>query len=71
MALRPEVHLLANHLLENGLGLVCGGAVAEGPEADLWWSLGAALLNWQLGEQFLACIVGQFAILFGLCVAHF
>ncbi|MGK4006235.1 alginate lyase family protein [Sorangium sp. So ce1036] len=50
----PELHLLGNHLLENGLGLACGGAVAKGLEADAWWRAGSALLAWQLPEQFLA-----------------
>ncbi len=54
IALQPELHLLANHLLENALGLVCGAAAAEGPEAQAWWELGARLLAWQLDEQFLA-----------------
>ncbi|KYF66106.1 alginate lyase family protein [Sorangium cellulosum] len=48
-----ELHLLANHLLENGIGLACGGAVAQGVEAEVWWRLGSALLAWQLPEQFL------------------
>lgn len=52
--LRPEVHLLGNHLLENGFGLACAGAVARGAEADLWWHAGVALLGWQLEAQFLA-----------------
>lgn len=52
--LRPEIHLLGNHLLENGFGLACAGAAARGVEADVWWSAGAAILDWQLGAQFLA-----------------
>lgn len=51
---QPELHLLGNHVLENGFGLACAGAAAEGPEADLWWAAGAGLLGWQLPEQFLA-----------------
>jgi uncharacterized heparinase superfamily protein len=51
---QPELHLLANHLLENGFGLACGGAAAIGPEADLWWNVGQAILDWQLPQQFLA-----------------
>jgi hypothetical protein len=54
IALGLELHLLANHLLENAIGLVCGGAVAHGPEAEAWWRLGSAILAWQLPEQFLA-----------------
>ncbi|XXX75078.1 alginate lyase family protein [Sorangium sp. So ce134] len=53
VALGLELHLLANHLLENAIGLVCGGAVARGLEAEAWWKLGSALLAWQLPEQFL------------------
>lgn len=52
--LRPEVHLLGNHLLENGLGLVCAGSALEGREADVFFALGAAILDWQLERQFLA-----------------
>jgi hypothetical protein len=52
--LLPEVHLLGNHLLENGFGLVCAGAAARGIEADLWWAAGNRLLEWQLPAQFLA-----------------
>ena len=48
-----ELHLLGNHLLENGLGLACAGAVTRGVEADLWWGAGRRLLDWQLPQQFL------------------
>ena len=48
-----ELHLLGNHLLENGLGLACAGAVARGAEADLWWGAGRRILDWQLPQQFL------------------
>lgn len=48
-----ELHLLGNHLLENGLGLACAGAVTRGAEADLWWGAGRRLLDWQLPQQFL------------------
>jgi uncharacterized heparinase superfamily protein len=51
--LRPEVHLLGNHLLENGFALACAGAVARGREGDVWWDAGEALLAWQLPAQFL------------------
>ncbi|WP_437525872.1 alginate lyase family protein [Sorangium sp. So ce726] len=54
IALGLELHLLANHLLENAIGLVCGGAVARGLEAEAWWQLGSRLLSWQLPEQFLS-----------------
>ncbi|WP_438015908.1 alginate lyase family protein [Sorangium sp. So ce315] len=53
IALELELHLLGNHVLENGIGLVCGGAVARGLEAEVWWRLGSRLLSWQLPEQFL------------------
>ncbi|MGK3999753.1 heparinase II/III domain-containing protein [Sorangium sp. So ce1024] len=53
IALGLELHLLGNHLLENAIGLVCGGAVARGLEAEAWWQLGSRLLSWQLPEQFL------------------
>lgn len=52
--LQPELHLLGNHLLENALALVCGGAVSRGVEPELWWRVGCRLLEWQLPEQFLA-----------------
>lgn len=52
VALQPELHLLGNHLLENGIGLVCGAAVMRGLEADVWWKLGCALLDWQVPVQF-------------------
>jgi hypothetical protein len=51
--LRPELHLLGNHLIENGFALACAGAVARGSEADLWWNAGKWLLAWQLPAQFL------------------
>ena len=50
--LQPEVHLLGNHLVENGLALACAGAVTQGPEAALWWKAGVRLLAWQLPAQF-------------------
>lgn len=52
--LQPELHLLGNHLLENGFALACGGAVTRGPEAEAWFRVGAAILDWQLPEQFLS-----------------
>ena len=48
----PEVHLLGNHLLENGIGLGAAASVADGAEADLWWRAGAAILDWQVPLQF-------------------
>jgi uncharacterized heparinase superfamily protein len=50
---KPELHLLGNHLLENGIGLLCGGAAADGREAELWSAVGRMILGWQLPEQFL------------------
>jgi hypothetical protein len=52
--LQAELHLLGNHLVENGLALACAGAVTRGPEATLWWEAGVRLLAWQLPEQFLS-----------------
>ena len=50
---RPELHLMGNHLLENGFALACAGAAARGLESDLWWRAGTRLLGWQLRQQFL------------------
>jgi hypothetical protein len=50
----PEIHLMGNHLLENGFGLACAGAAVSGAEGDLWWATGCEILKWQLGRQFLA-----------------
>jgi Heparinase II/III-like protein/Heparinase II/III N-terminus len=47
-----ELHLLGNHLLENGIGLACAGAVSDGAEGCFWWLVGCSLLDWQLNEQF-------------------
>jgi len=54
VAMQLELHLLGNHLLEDAIGLVAGGAACEGAEADAWLALGSAILAWQLPEQFLA-----------------
>ncbi|MBK6696350.1 MAG: alginate lyase family protein [Myxococcales bacterium] len=51
--LQPELHLMANHLLENGIALAAAGAVTRGPEARAWSRAGTAILSWQLPEQFL------------------
>ena len=53
VALQPELHLLGNHLLENGFALACAGAVTSGVEADVWWTLGRRILDWQLPQQIL------------------
>ena len=50
--LAPEIHILGNHLIENGIGLVAASCVTQGLEADLWWHLGSAILSWQLPLQF-------------------
>jgi hypothetical protein len=52
--LQPELHLLGNHVIENGLALVCASAVTRGLESDLWRAIGTRLLAWQLPEQFLS-----------------
>jgi hypothetical protein len=49
-----EFHLLGNHLVENGLGLVAAGAVTAGLEADVWFALGSAVLEYALPRQFLS-----------------
>jgi hypothetical protein len=53
VAIQPELHLLGNHLLENGFALACAGCAGSGLEAEIWWRLGAGLLDWQLPLQFL------------------
>ena len=50
---QPEIHLLGNHWLENGIGLACAGCATIGPEADLWWRVGSAIVGRELHEQFL------------------
>jgi uncharacterized heparinase superfamily protein len=52
--LQLEFHLMGNHLLENAIALVCAASVTRGPEAELWWQIGSALLTRELVEQFLA-----------------
>lgn len=48
----PELHLLGNHLLENGFGLLCAAAVSSGKEAAAWQLCGEALLRWLIPTQF-------------------
>lgn len=48
-----EWHLLGNHLLEDGIGLACAGLAATGPEARMWYRLGASIIERELPEQFL------------------
>lgn len=52
--LQLEWHLLGNHLHENAVALLCAGLVTTGLEADLWYAVGARLLDAQLKEQWLA-----------------
>lgn len=52
VCLQPEVHLLGNHLLDNGLSLLSAAAVTTGPESRLWESVGRAIVDWQLTVQF-------------------
>lgn len=53
VALQPELHLLGNHLLENGFALACAGCAGLGIEAEMWWRAGTTLLEWQLPLQFM------------------
>ncbi len=53
LAARPETHLLANHYLSNLLALVFAGIVLDGPAAERWRGLQAAL-RVELAEQVLA-----------------
>jgi len=50
---RLEVHLLGNHLWANAKALVMAGLFFDGPEADHWRRRGLAILDAELGEQFL------------------
>jgi hypothetical protein len=52
--LQPEVHLLGNHLLENGFALACAASAMRGVEPELWWNASNRLLSWQLPQQFMA-----------------
>lgn len=52
--LQPEVHLLGDHLLENGFALACAASATRGAEPELWWKAAHHLLAWQLPQQFLA-----------------
>ena len=51
---RLEIHILANHLWANAKALVFSGLFFEGPEAGGWLKTGAAILEDELDEQFLA-----------------
>ncbi len=50
-----EVHLLGNHVLENGIGLLCAGAIVSGIEGASFRNLGMQILNRELPKQFLPC----------------
>lgn len=50
---RLERHLLGNHLFANAKALLFAGAFFDGPEADVWSALGAAILLPELAEQIL------------------
>jgi uncharacterized heparinase superfamily protein len=50
---RLEWHLLGNHLWSNAKALVFSGSFFAGAEADRWRERGLAILEHQLGEQFL------------------
>lgn len=49
-----EIHLLANHLLENGIALAVVGSCFEGPAAARWRRTALGLLRRELPEQILA-----------------
>ena len=51
---RLEIHLLGNHLWANAKALVFAGAFFDGAEAARWMAKGAALIERELDEQFLA-----------------
>lgn len=48
-----EYHLMANHLLANGIALAQVGAYFSGPDAERWLARGLQILDVQLDEQFL------------------
>ncbi|TPV96609.1 MAG: hypothetical protein B7733_03650 [Myxococcales bacterium FL481] len=48
-----EVHLMANHLLENAAALALAGVCFDGERARVWRTQGLALLRAQLDEQIL------------------
>jgi uncharacterized heparinase superfamily protein len=49
-----EIHLLGNHLLENGAALLLAGRCFEGEAARTWEETGRAVLAAELPEQILA-----------------
>ena len=48
-----EYHLLANHLLSNGVALTLAGCLFDGPDGERWLRRGVRLLRNELREQFL------------------
>src|SRR5579883_2790561 len=53
LSLRPEYHLLGNHLLANAKALIFAGAYLRGPDADRWLRQGLRIEHDQLREQIL------------------
>lgn len=54
LARMPELHLLANHLFENGKALVFAGSYLDGADAQRWLRLGLSILDDEVPAQFLA-----------------
>jgi len=54
LEVRIEYHLRANHLFENGKGLLFAGALLEGRDADRWLNRGLKIVDHECREQFLA-----------------
>ena len=48
-----EHHLLANHLLKNGVAMVFAGLYFDGADADRWLKTGMKILEHEVDEQFL------------------
>ncbi len=51
--LQLEVHLLGNHFLENGLGLLAAGAITGGTEGRAFRAVGGEIVARELRRQFL------------------
>ena len=49
-----EVHLMGNHLFENGAALALVGSCFAGDDADRWFRIGCEVLERQIPEQVLA-----------------
>ena len=54
LCVRPERHLLGNHLLENGAALALVGSLFDHPSADAWQAVGRRILEREFPEQILA-----------------